>query len=80
MVEMTPSISGWKTRPVYTRVAIVGLLLFALVSLVFAGLSIIDGEASTVWVFIIFMVLSVIFAGLHTARDASGAVSGAPCP
>ncbi len=62
MVEMTPSISGWKTHPVYTRVAIVGLLLFALVSLVFAVLS--QGEASTVGFFIIFIVLSVIFAGL----------------
>ena len=62
MAEMTPSISGWKTRPVYTRVAFVGLLLYALVSLVFAVLS--QGEASTVWSFIISMVLSVIFAGL----------------
>lgn len=59
---MTPSISGWKTRPIYTRVAIVGLLLFALVSFVFAVLS--QGEASTVGFFIIFIVLSVIFAGL----------------
>ena len=48
----------------YTRVAIAGLLLHALVSLVFAILSMIDGEASTVWSFIIFIVLSVIFAGL----------------
>ena len=48
----------------YMRVAIVGLLLYALVSLVFAVLSIIDGEASTVGFFIIFIVLSVIFAGL----------------
>ena len=63
---MTPSISGWKSRPVYTRVAIVGLLLFALVSLVFAVLSMIDGEASTVGFFIISIVLSVIVAGLIT--------------
>ena len=64
MAEMTPSISGWKARPAYTRVAIVGLFLYALVSLVFAVLSMIDGEASTVGVFIILVVLSAIFAGL----------------
>lgn len=61
---MTPSISGWKTRQIYTRVAIVGLLLFALVSLVFAVLSMIDGEASTVGFFIISIVLTAIFAAL----------------
>lgn len=61
---MTPSIREWKTRPVYTRVAIAGLLLIALVSLVFTVLSIIDGEASTVGFFIISIVLSVILAGL----------------
>ncbi len=64
MAGMTRSISEWKARPVYTRVAIVGLLLFALVSLVFAVLSLIDGEASTVGFFIIFIALSVILAGL----------------
>ena len=63
-MEMMRSTSGWKTRPLYTRVAIAGLLLFALVSLVFAVLTMIDGEASTVWAFIILIVLSVIFAGL----------------
>ena len=61
---MTPSISGWKTRPVYTRVSIVGLLLIALASLVFTVLSMIDGEASTVVFSIISIVLSVVFAGL----------------
>ena len=68
---MTPSTSGWKTRPLYTRVAIAGLLLHALVSLVFAVLTIIDvvlsitgTEASNIGFFIIAMVLSVIFAGL----------------
>ena len=64
MAEMTPTTIGWKTHPLYTRVAIVGLLLYALVSLVFAVLSVIDGEASTVGVFTIFIVLSVVFAGL----------------
>ncbi len=63
MAEMTPNTIGCKTRPLYTRVAIVGLLLYALVSLVFAILST-DGEASNVGLFIILMVLSVIFAGL----------------
>ena len=63
-MEMTPSISGWRSRPLYTRVAIVGLLLHALVSLVFTVLSMIDGEASTVWTFIISIVLTVIIAGL----------------
>ena len=48
----------------YMRVAVAGLLLYALVTLFFAVLSMIDGEASTVGVFIIFIVLSVIFAGL----------------
>lgn len=61
---MTPSISGWESRPVYTRVAIVGLLLFALTSFVFAVLSMIDGEVSTVGIFVILAVLSAIFAGL----------------
>ena len=48
----------------YMRVAVAGLLLYALVTLFFAVLSMIDGEASTIGVFIIFIVLSVIFAGL----------------
>ena len=56
--------SGWKTHPVYTRVAIAGLLVIALSSFVFAVLSIIDGEASTVGFFIISIVVSVIFTGL----------------
>ena len=64
MAEMTPSVSAWRSRPLYTRVAIVGLLLIALASVVFAILSMIDGEASTVGFFIIFIVLSAIFAGL----------------
>jgi len=71
MAEMTPSTSGWKTRPLYTRVAIVGLLLHALVSLVWAVLTIIDvvlsitgTEASNIAFFIIPTVLSLIFAGL----------------
>ncbi len=59
---MTPSKSGWKTRPLYTQVAIAGLLLYTLGTLFFAVLS--QGEASTVGFFIIFIVLSVIFAGL----------------
>ena len=62
MVETAPTTIGWKSHPLYTRVAIAGLLFFALVSLVFAFLS--QGEASTVGVFIIAMVLSVILAGL----------------
>ena len=61
---MTPTASGWKTHPLYTRVAIAGLLLYTLVTLFFVVLSMIDGEASTVGVFIIFIVLSVSFAGL----------------
>ena len=60
---MMPSISGWKTRPIYTRVAIVGLLLFALVSLFFAAIPT-GGEASTLGFLIISIVLSVIVAGL----------------
>ena len=63
MGDMTLSISGWKSRPLYTRVAIVGLLLFALVSLVFAMLPT-EGESSTLGFFIISIVLSVVFAGL----------------
>jgi len=63
MSEMTLSTSGRKTRPVYTRVAIVGLLLFALVSFVFAILPA-GGEATTLGFFIIYIVLSVVFAGL----------------
>ena len=47
----------------YIRVAIVGLLLFALVSLVFALLPT-EGEAGTLALFIISIVLSVIVAGL----------------
>lgn len=61
---MTPSKSGRNTHPLYTRVAITGLLLYGLVTLFFAVLSMIDGEGSTVWVFVIFIVLSMIFAGL----------------
>jgi len=68
--QMTLSTSGWTTRPVYTRVAIVGLLLIALSSLVFIIITLIDilalnaGEVSTLVFFIISIVLSVIFAGL----------------
>ena len=64
MASFPPSSIGLKTQPLYTRVAIGGLLLYALVSLVFVALSLIDGEASTVGVFVILVVLSVIFAGL----------------
>ena len=64
MAGMTSSASGWKIRPLYTRVGVAGLLLYALVSVVFAVLSMIDGEASTVGVFIIVMVLSLAFAHL----------------
>ena len=55
---------GWKTHPVYTRVAIVGLLLIALSSLFFSILTLIDGDATTLGFFVISIVLSVIFAGL----------------
>ena len=64
MVEITPATIGWKAHPLYTRAAITGLLLYALMSLVFVVLSVIDGEASTVGFFIIFIVVSVIFVGL----------------
>jgi len=47
----------------YTRVAIVGLILFALVSLVFAIIPT-GGETSTLGFFLIYIVLSVILAGL----------------
>ncbi len=63
MAEMTPSISGRGSRPLYTRVTIVGLLLFATVSLVFAAIPT-GGEAGTLGVFIISIVLSGIVAGL----------------
>ncbi len=63
MAEITPSISGWRSRPLYTRVSIVGLLLFALVSLVFAAIPT-GGEVSTLGFFTIFIVLSMIVAGL----------------
>ena len=48
----------------YTRVAVSGLLVNGLVSLVFAVLSVIDGEASTVWFFLMFLALSGAAAGL----------------
>ena len=75
MVETTPGAIGWKSHPLYTRVAIAGLLFFALVSLVFAFLS--QGEASTVGVFIIAMVLSVILAGLMWRFGKWALVAGA---
>ena len=64
MVKLTPTTIGWKAHPLYTRVAIAGILLNGLVSLVFIVLSVIDGEASTVWFFILSIVLSMVFAGL----------------
>ena len=64
MAEMMPSISVRKTHPLYTRLAIVGLLLYALVSLVFAILTVIDGDATTLGFFVISILLSVIFVGL----------------
>ena len=77
MVETTPTTIGWKSHPLYTRVAISGLVLNGLVSLVFAVLSVIDGEASTVVLFIIFTVLSVIFAGLMWRFGKWALVAGA---
>ncbi|MCH7737073.1 MAG: cupredoxin domain-containing protein [Chloroflexi bacterium] len=64
MADMTLTTIGGKTHPFYTRVAVAGLLLNGLVSLVFAVLSLIDGEASTVAFFIIYMALSAISVGL----------------
>lgn len=64
MAELTQSSADRKTQPLYARVAIAGLLLSLLVSLVFTILSLIDGEASTVGSFIISIVLSAVFAGL----------------
>ena len=64
MAEMMTSTSGWKTHPVYTRVAIVGLLLYSLMSLVFGILTLIDGDSTTLGIFFISSVLSVIFVGL----------------
>ena len=75
MVETAPTTIGWKSHPLYTRVAIAGLLLYALVSLVFAFLS--QGEASTVGVFIIAIVLSVILAGLMWRFGKWALVAGA---
>ena len=54
----------WKNHPVYTWVAIIGLFVIALASIVFAVLTMPSGEASTVGFFVISTVLSVIFAGL----------------
>ena len=64
VAEMQRSISGWKIRPVYTRVAIVGLNLIALASFVFIILTLIDGDPITLGFFVFSMLLSVIFAGL----------------
>lgn len=64
MSEMTPSIGGWKTRPVYTRVAIAGLLLIALTLFVFSIPSVIHGDLVTLGVWVFIMVVSLIFAGL----------------
>ena len=77
MAELTPTTIGWKTQPFYTRVAVFGLLLNCLVSLVFAVLSVIDGEASTVAFFIIFAALSGISVGLIRRFDKWGLVAGA---
>ena len=64
MAEMTASNSGWKNRPVYSRVAIAGLLLYALTLFVFSIPSVIHGDLTTLSVFVIIMVVSLIFAGL----------------
>ena len=61
---MKLSMSGWKTHPVYTRVAVAGLMLFALVMFVFSIVTLINGDPVGLGIFIIFAVLSVIFAGL----------------
>ncbi|MCH9011011.1 MAG: hypothetical protein IIC21_10335, partial [Chloroflexi bacterium] len=63
MADVTTLIGGWKSRPLYARVAIIGLLLFALMSLVFAAIPT-GGETSTLVFFIIPIVLSGIVAGL----------------
>ena len=64
MAKMTPLISGWKTRPIYTLVAITGLLLYALTLFVFSIPSVIHGDLTTLSVFVIIMVVSLFFAGL----------------
>ena len=64
MAEITPTTIGWKAHPWYMRVAVSGLLVNGLVSLVFAVLSVIDGEASTVWFFLMYLALSGASAGL----------------
>ena len=63
MADVTTLIGGWKSHPLYARVAIIGLLLFALMSLVFAAIPT-GGETSTLVFFIIPIVLSGIVAGL----------------
>ncbi len=55
---------GWKTHSFYTRVAVAGLMLFALVMFVFSIVTLINGDPVGLGIFIIFAVLSVIFAGL----------------
>ena len=77
MAEMTPTTIGWKAQPLYTRVAVVGILVNGLVSLVFTVLSVIDGEASTVALFIILTALSGISVGLIWRFDKWGLVVGA---
>ena len=63
MADVTTLIGRWKSHPLYARVAIIGLLLFALMSLVFAAIPT-GGETSTLVFFIIPIVLSGIVAGL----------------
>ena len=64
MSEAGAVVRASKARPFYTRVAIAGLVVFALASLIFLILSTIQGGAEGLVYQVIFAVLSLIAAGL----------------
>ena len=63
-MEAQPSEAFWKSRPVYTRVTAVGLLVYAAIFLLVGILGAIGGDAGTLVFLGIFAILSLVFAGL----------------
>ena len=64
MAEPAPVPSGWRGRPVYTRVSVVGLLFFGLVLLFLAVLAAKDGDSKNLAFTLALAVPSLVVAGL----------------
>ena len=64
MAEIQPEAGRWASRPVYTRVAIVGLLVFGLVLPIFGTIGAITGDSEAILFALVLGVPSLVFAWL----------------